>query len=217
MDFKEAFRFLEELNANNHKNWMDENRDRYKKIRQDLILWCNEMDAKFAEIDPDYFSLPGNKALNRINNNLLYHPNKPPYKDHFGIGFDKKPKHCDFYLHLGINESFLASGFYKPPSKILKSVREAIDYNGEDFKEILNTNNFKKHFGELDKSHSLKTTPKSFSKEHQHIDIIRLKSFFVETSISKDLIFSSEFEDFLIEKYKVLLPFRNYLNQAITV
>lgn len=217
MDFQEAFQFLEKLNANNHKDWMDENRDWYHEIRQNLILWCTKMDAKFAEIDPNYYSLPGHKALNRINNNLLYHPDKPIYKDHFGIGFDKKPKHCDFYLHLGINESFLASGFYKPASSILKSIREAIDYNGEDFKSILKAEDFRKHFGELDKSHSLKTTPKSYSKEHQHIDILRLKSFFVETPITKELLFSSEFEVFLIEKYKILLPFRNYLNQAITV
>ncbi|MDN6279401.1 MAG: DUF2461 domain-containing protein [Psychroflexus sp.] len=217
MDFKEAFQFLEELNLNNNKEWLDVHRDWYQDIRKSLILWCEKMDQELAGIDSNYFSLPGQKALNRINNNLLYHPEKPPYKDHFGIGFDKKPMHCDFYLHLGINELFLASGFYKPSSQILKSVREAIDYNGEEFKDILNAADFKKHFGELDYSHILKTTPRKYEQSHPHIDLLRLKSFFVETPIPKELLFSSALEDFLVEKYKVLLPFRNYLNQAITV
>ena len=86
MNFKLALKFLADLNKNNHKEWLDQNRSTYKSIRKDMIDWAEAIDFKLSQVDPDYYSLPGNKALNRINNNLLYHPSKPPYKDQYAFG-----------------------------------------------------------------------------------------------------------------------------------
>ncbi len=217
MNFKLALKFLADLNKNNHKEWLDQNRSTYKSIRKDMIDWAEAIDFKLSQVDPDYYSLPGNKALNRINNNLLYHPSKPPYKDHYGFGFDKKPKQSDFYIHVGLHEKFIAGGFYKPNSTFLKSIREAIDYNGEALEEIVHQPNFKAKFGDLVEVEMLQNAPKGFSKEHQHIDLLKHKSFVVETAFSENLLFSSEFDDWLLKHYKAMLSFRNYLNKAVTV
>lgn len=217
MNFKRALKFLEELNRNNHKDWLDEHRSTYKSIRQELIKWAEELDFKLSQIDPDYYSLPGNKALNRINNNLLYHPQKPPYKDHFGFGFDKKPNQSDFYIHIGIHETFIAGGFYKPNSTHLKSIRQAIDFNGDTFKAILQQTDFITNFGGLFEVESLKNAPKGFSSSHEHIDLLKHKSYVAEQGFSKELLYSDQFESWLIEQYQLMLPFRNYLNQAVTV
>lgn len=217
MNFKHALKFLADLNANNHKEWLDEHRSTYKSIRKDLIEWAETIDFKLSQTDPDYFSLPGNKAINRINNNLLYHPNKPPYKDHFGFGFDKKPKQSDFYIHIGLHEKFVAGGFYKPKSQFLKSIREAIDYNGGDFKNILSQNHFTDKFGGLSEIELLQNAPKGFSKDHQHIDLLKHKSFVVENDFSEKLLFSKEFDQWVVDHYTSMLAFRNYLNQAVTV
>ena len=106
MNFNKLFDFLSELEKNNSKVWMDSNRKRYKEIRAEFISWLDDMDNTLADIDKDYYRTPGKKGINRINNNLMFHPHKPIYKDHFGAGLDKAPGAGDFYIQIGINESF---------------------------------------------------------------------------------------------------------------
>ena len=217
MNFKKLYQFLRKLQKNNSKEWMDEHRDEYHAIRDAYIDWLNDMDIQLAAIDPDYTPTSGKKAINRINNNLMFHPNKPIYKDHFGAGLDQESKQGDFYIHLGVNESFIGGGYWHPSSKILKSIRAAIDYNGEDFKKILNKKSFKNMFGELIPDDPLKTAPKGYSQDHKHIDLLRRKSFAVSCPLTQKEVIASGFEENVIEIYKEMLPFRRYLNQAVTV
>lgn len=218
MDFKNLFDFLETLNKNNSKDWMDEHRDWYESVKADYVQWLEDLDHKLSQIDDNYYSTTGKKAINRINNNLLYHPNKPTYKDHFGAGLDKRPKTGDFYIHLGIDEIFVAGGFYKPKSEHLKSIREAIDYNGDKFKYIINSDTFQKHFGGLmEDEDKLKTSPKGFSQDHKHIELLRLKSFAAMKHFERKDVLSDDFKEKVIETYTAMLPFRRYLNKAVTV
>ena len=218
MNFNELYDFLRDLESNNNKEWMDNNRKRYHKVRDQYIEWLDKMNKKLAAIDPDYFDTPGKKAINRINNNLLYHPNRPIYKDHFGAGLDQRSKQGDFYIHLGTSESFIAGGYWKPGNKILKSIREAIDYNGEEFIKILNKKSFQDTFGGLiETEEKLSTAPKGFSQDHQFIDLLRHKTFAVEHRLTQKEVISENFEEKVITVYEEMLPFRRYLNQAVTV
>lgn len=217
MSFYKLFDFLRELNKNNNKEWMDAHRKEYHEIRDFYIEWLNQMDIKLAQIDPDYSPTTGKQAINRINNNLLFHPDKPVYKDHFGAGLDKEKGKGDFYIHIGINESFVAGGFYKPKKEKLDSIRAAIDYNGGELMKIMNKASFKKIFGGLMEAEKLKTSPKGYSSDHRYIELLRNKSFAVMHSLTQKEILKDDFQDHLIEIYKEMLPFRKYLNHAVTV
>lgn len=217
MNFKELLHFLHELNQNNTKDWMDLHRKTYHKLRNEYIQWLDELNLRLTELDPEYYNTPGRKGINRINNNLMFHPNKPVYKDHFGAGLDKAPNTGDFYIEIGINGSLLAGGLWRPEPKILRSLREAIDYDGEHLIAILNKPSFKKTFGDLYKDEKLKTTPKGFTKEHPHIDLLRNKTFAVVHSLSKEDVLGPNFQDIIIDTYMKMLPFRRYLNKAISV
>lgn len=217
MSFYNLFDFLKRLNQNNNKEWMDEHRKEYQAVRDFYIQWLNQLDIKLAQVDPEYSPTNGKQAINRINNNLLFHPNKPVYKDHFGAGLDKEKGKGDFYIHIGINESFVAGGFYRPKKETLDSIRAAIDYNGEEFNRILNKKSFKDTFGGLMDEEKLKTAPKGYSQEHEHIGLLRNKSFAVMHNLTENEILHDEFQNKLIKLYKEMLPFRNYLNHAVTV
>ena len=217
MDFKNLFSFLDDLSKNNSKEWMDDNRKTYTNVRDAYIEWLNEMDIKLAEVDNNYYATTGKKAINRINNNLLYHPNKPTYKDHFGAGLDKRPKTSDFYIHLGINECFLAGGFYRPKSDLLKSIRDAIDYNGDVLKGIIEKPTFQDYFGGLMEDEKLKTSPKGYSQDHEHIELLRHKSFAAHRPITKTQVKGEKFDEIVIETYQAMLEFRRYLNKAVSV
>lgn len=217
MNFKNQINFLKELNKNNNKEWMDQNRPWYKDVRDDYIGWLDEMNSTVASFDNDYYDTPGRKAIARINNNLMFHPNKPIYKDYFGSALDKAPNSADFYIEIGLEESMLAGGFWRPDSKTLRSIREAIDYDGEEFKKIINKKSFKKAFGNLYKDQKLKTSPKGFSKEHPHIELLRNKTFAVMQTFPNSEVLNPGFKKKVIEVYKEMLPFRRYLNKAVTV
>ena len=217
MDFPELFDFLEDLQANNSKAWMDQNRKRYQQIRNDFIQWLDELDHDLAEIDPLYYPTPGRKGINRINNNLMFHPDRPVYKDHFGAGLDKAPGTGDFYIQIGVGECMLAGGIWRPDPKKLKSIRDAIDYNGDDFVRIINRPEFKKRFGGLYQDIRLTKVPKGFDAIHPHLELLKNKTFAVACSISRKQVMAADFKDLVIAVYQEMLPFRRYLNEAITV
>ncbi|WOI22133.1 DUF2461 domain-containing protein [Nonlabens ulvanivorans] len=219
MSFYKLYNFLRDLQKNNSKDWMDENRSQYLEVRNWYIQWLDELNTELVKVDKGYHDTPGRKAINRINNNLMFHPNKPVYKDHFGAGMDlaANGKQGDFYIHLGTRESFIAGGFYKPKKEILSSLRDAIDYNGADYKKILNKKSFKDTFHIINDGDSLKTAPKGYSQDHEHIDLLRLKTFAVQHDLTQNEVQADDFKAKCIEVYKELKPFRAYLNKAVTV
>ncbi|MFH6604373.1 DUF2461 domain-containing protein [Maribacter algicola] len=217
MDFKNLIDFLRALQKNNSKEWMDQNRKWYKDVRDDYISWLDRMNAKLATIDDEYYDTPGKKGINRINNNLMFHPHKPIYKDHFGAGFDKRPGTGDFYIEIGIERSIMAGGFWRPGPKTLKSIRDAIDYDGEELKKILDKKSFKDLFGGLYEDVKLTNVPKGFTNDHPHIDLLRNKTFAVATEFSSKEVLKDDFEEKVIKIYNEMLPFRRYLNKAVTV
>ncbi|QBA65636.1 DUF2461 domain-containing protein [Muriicola soli] len=217
MDFKALLEFLRELDQNNSKEWMDKHRKTYHRHRDSFIHWLNQLNIRLGQVDPDYYPTSGKTAINRINNNLMFHPNKPVYKDHFGAGLDKAPNSGDFYIQIGIRQSLLAGGLWRPEPKRLRSVREAIDYNGEAFMEILDKPSFKKLFGSLYEDEKLLTAPKGYSKDHPYIDLLRNKTFAVEHQLTEDIITDPDFDEYIVVVYQEMIPFRRYLNKAITV
>ncbi len=217
MDFKGLLDFLNELDKYNSKEWMDRNRRTYHHLRDAFIQWLDRLDIRLARLDPEYYPTPGRSGINRINNNLLFHPDRPVYKDHFGAGLDKAPDTGDFYIQIGIRESLLAGGLWRPGPKKLKSVREAIDYDGESVMAILSKPSFKKTFGGLYEDEKLQTTPKGYPRDHPYIELLRHKTFAVVHDLSREVILSPDFEDYIAEVYLEMLPFRRFLNKAISV
>ncbi|WP_072763801.1 DUF2461 domain-containing protein [Arenibacter nanhaiticus] len=217
MNFKNVFEFLEQLNQNNSKEWMDQNRKWYHEVRDSYISWLNGLDLSLAAIDDEYYPTPGKRGINRINNNLMFHPNKPIYKDHFGAGLDKEPNKGDFYIEIGLKHCMLAGGLWRPDPKTLKSIRDGIDYDGEELIKILNKPTFKAAFGGLVEDEKLKKAPKGFSNGHPHIELLRNKTFAVMHPLAKKEVLQDDFNDRIIEIYKEMLPFRRYLNRAVTV
>jgi uncharacterized protein (TIGR02453 family) len=217
MDFLQLFDFLKRLQQNNHKKWMDANRKEYHQVRDFFIAWLDNINNELVNIDDHYFNTPGKKAINRINNNLMFHPDRPVYKDHFAAGLDQVTKQGDFYIELGVNECFMGGGYWHPSSKLLGSIRDAIDYNGEELLAILNEKRFVNTFGGMLKTESLKNAPKGYSNDHPHINLLKRRSFAAGWTFTLEDVLDENFDKKVIEIYKELLPFRRYLNEAVTV
>lgn len=214
MSFYTVIDFLRDLNKNNDKSWMDEHRTRYEAARDFVIGWAEQMNGDLANVDSNYQPVSGKKAISRINNNLLYHPDKPTYKDHFGVELNQGGGDSAFYIQIGTSHSFIGGGYYHPSKQNLNSIREAIAQTGDELKQIITQKSFVDMFGELDDENKLKTSPRGFPKEHEHIDLLRLKSYAVMKSITQEEIMADDFVDTVVSVYQEMLPFSQYLNQA---
>lgn len=215
MNFIQLFQFLDDLNENNHKDWMDENRKKYHEAKAFFKEWMTELSHRLKEVNPNFRGDPANPKIFRINRNRMYNAKLPVYKDHFASEVDSSEISSFFYVQFGVQESFIAGGYYQPDKEALQKIREAIDYDGDRLKWVVNEPSFQKCFGKFEDDEQLKTAPRGFPKDHQHIDLLRFKNFVVAHYPTKAACSKLDFMDQVIELYKEMIPFRAYLDTAV--
>lgn len=208
------FEFLEALTANNSKEWMDANRKWYEQAKSEIVTIFDPILEELKEIDPRIVQPTARKSITRINNNLMFHPDRPTYKDHFGIVFGYGKGYADFYVHLGLDETLMAGGIWHPDSEKLKKIRTEIDYEGHKLKAIMDAPAFSDHF-EMYAEDKLKTAPKGYPRDHEMIELLRLKSIAAIRMITREDIFATEFKELVVESYRTIVPMLDFINVAI--
>jgi uncharacterized protein (TIGR02453 family) len=210
--------FLAGLRENNTREWFEENRKRYEAAKKDIEQGVTQLISGVASFDPNIVGLEAKSVMFRIFKDVRFSKDKSPYKTNLGAwmaGGGKNSMFAGYYLHVEPGDrSFLAGGSYMPPSNILKSIREAIDYDHEGLREILAEKQFKSYFGVLE-GEVLKTTPKGYEKDHPAIDLLRHKSLVVSHKVSDKELTSAGFADKAITILKTLNPLTVFLNRAI--
>jgi len=212
------FQFLRDLRNNNSKEWMDENRDRYHQAKDRWIEEIKLILARLAKHDPAFERMEPKSTLSRINNNRRFHPDRPIYKDYFTCDpTNEKSELSKLHISIGPGKSFVGAGLHHPSSDTLKKFHRAIDYNGEQFKSILEQPSIKDFFEELSSSDKdLKTAPKGFDQDHEHIEILRRKSITLLRNLTEEEVCSEEFPALIEQAFVALQPFNAYLQQAIS-
>lgn len=214
----EIFDFLRDLSDNNSKDWMEENRERYHSAKERWIAEIELILNRLAKHDSIFGHINPKATLSRINNNRRFHRDKPIYKDYFTCDPSlERNELSQLHISIGPNHSFVGAGLHHPSSETLKKFHQAIDYNGEEFRKIVEHKTVKDFFGELTKSKKdLKTAPKGFSKDHKHIDLLRRKSITLMRELTVSEICSDAFPELIEQTYLALRPFNAYLQQAIS-
>jgi len=214
---KETLLFLEELEANNNKAWMDVNRDRYLQVRAGFLAMTAQLLEHIVELEPAMASLSPKDCIFRQNRDIRFSTNKNPYKTnmaaYFAVG-GKKSDGPGYYLHIQPGESFVGGGIYWPAPEILKKIRQEIDYSGAELEAIANQPGFKNHFGEIE-GERLKTSPKDYSKDHPHIEWLKLKSFVASRPLSDKELTASNLVNKVMESFSLMKPFNDFLANAV--
>tara|TARA_R110002050_G_scaffold80106_1_gene171421 strand:- start:802 stop:1464 length:663 start_codon:yes stop_codon:yes gene_type:complete len=210
----ETFEFLKKLAANNSKEWMDANRAWYQDIRQGLINFAQALNDAFAEVYP----MPVGdirKSVARINNNRRFHPNKPLYKDHFGLMMKRQsPKHSDFYIHLAPETCFVGTGLYHPPKEALDALRDLIAQKGEVLLALRQKPAFKKLYGDFS-GEQLKTYPRGFSADHPHIDLLRYKDLIITRDLAPKDFLKKDACHMVKEYFAAAQDFMDFIDEAL--
>lgn len=210
---KEAFQFLTKLKNNNTRDWMLEHKKEYlaneKKLKEFYYTIENSLNKSDEILKLKVF---------RINRDVRFSKDKTPYNSHRSASFSRAGAHRrgGYYLRLEPGSSAMAGGFFSPESADLLRIRKEFEMDATEIREILNQKDFKKSFNGFDTTYAVKTAPKGFNKEHENIDLIRLKSYFVVHNFTDEEVFSPSFHDNLMDKYQLLRPYFDYMSDVLT-
>jgi uncharacterized protein (TIGR02453 family) len=200
--------FLNELKANNNREWFNENKKVYESAKNQFEDFVNLLIMKIKEFDSSIDVTSAKDCTFRIYRDVRFSKNKEPYKTNMGAYIAKggrKSEFAGYYIHLEPGASFAGGGIYMPQAKVLKAIREDIYNDAETFKNIIYDTEFKTMFPEL-YGEKLKTAPKGFPKDFPDIDLLNFKSYTVTKVITEKEILSDSFFDTLIKIFKTQNP-----------
>ena len=136
----QTLRFLRQLAKNNNKPWFDKHRAQYEAARIDFSNFIQLVIDHLQKSDPSIAGQTAKEAMFRINRDIRFSKDKSPYKAHFGASIKrggKKSLYAGYYFHLEPGKSFAGGGLWHPEVGQLKNVRQEIDYNWNEFSNIL--------------------------------------------------------------------------------
>ncbi|SFA57503.1 TIGR02453 family protein [Pedobacter suwonensis] len=215
---KETLNFIKDVTENNNREWFAANKDVYEAAKADVLALVGKLIPELAKVDPLLSAeADPKKSLLRIYRDVRFSKNKDPYKNNFGIWFSAKSKGGNepgYYLHIQPGTSFLAGGYWMPDAPHLKLIRQEIDYNIGDFKEIINEKDFKKNF-KLGFDNALKNAPKGYDPADPNIEFLKLKSFEATQKIDDEEFLKPNLVNKLISSFKTIQPLVAFLRNAI--
>lgn len=215
----EVFQFLRALRENNYREWYHQNKEFYKNAKTAVEDFLNTLIAELTLLNPRLKGLQAKDTMFRIFRDVRFKKDKTPYKTFFDAVIapgGRKSSLPGFYIHLEPGSSLVGGGLYCPPKEILDAVRKEMYYNGDQLRNIVDSADFKQWYGQIQTlGHELKRLPKGYPKDSPNPDLLKMKTMVSLHEVSGDLLQSSEAIPYLIEAYKVIQPFHDYITEAV--
>jgi uncharacterized protein (TIGR02453 family) len=160
-----ALEFLQDLEANNDRDWFKANRHRYD---DDLVAPARELAERLGHL--------GQAHLFRPYNDTRFHM-RPPIKEQLGlaIGYGGAG---GYYVELSLDGLLVAAGLHRPASDQLERFRAAIDdgRRAAAFERAVRT---AEAGGLAVAPAELRRAPRGYPQDHPRIDRLRLKQITV--------------------------------------
>lgn len=215
-----TFNFLAELALNNNREWFLLNKHRYDDARLNVLDFAEKVLSGISKFDSAIPPILSPKdCVNRIYRDIRFSKDKTPYKSNFGIGFSPNGKKFNgpgYYLHIHPEDSFIGGGCWLPEADLLKAIRQEIDYNGSEFRTIIEDPSFVNYFSGIDPEYKLKTCPKGYEIDNPELEFLKLKSFTFSHKLSQNELSSPKAVEQVIEGFAKLYPFIGFLRNAIS-
>src|SRR5215210_6568295 len=161
----EAIEFLQELEANNDRDWFKANRARYD---DHLVAPARDLAAQLADL--------GEAHLFRPYNDTRFHM-RPPIKEQLGlaIGYGGAG---GYYVELSLDGLLVAAGLHRPATDQLERFRAAVadGRRAGGFERAVEAATAE---GLELTAPELKRAPRGYPQDHPRIDRLRLKEITV--------------------------------------
>jgi uncharacterized protein (TIGR02453 family) len=216
---QETLDFLTNLAENNNREWFQANKQLHDEARQNVIEFTAELIKQLHLVDPEVDAdLDAKKCVLRIYRDIRFRKDKTPYKNNFGVSIPtsgSKPGGVEYYFHIQPGKAMIAGGYWMPDTEHLKAIRQEIDYNALDLKNIIDDAGFRKLFGDFRKQDQLKTVPREYSADNENIELLKLKSFIVSHQIKDADLVKPNIVEYLATVCSKIYPLNVFLRNAL--
>ncbi len=209
---KNLLHFLSELKENNNRDWFNEHKPTFKEHEAEAKAFFKTVKADLEKTD----FIESHKVY-RIYRDVRFSKDKTPFKCRFAGGFKRATAALrgGYYLNIEPGNTMVGGGFFSPNSADLMRIRKEFETNDSEIRAILKNKKFKAAFGGLS-GEEVKTAPRGFDKEHEAIDLIRKKQFYVMRSFSDKEVVKADFIKKVNETYLTLRPYFDYMSDVLT-
>lgn len=209
---KDVFRFLNELEKNNNREWFTEHKNDFRAQETTIKIFFGLLKDKLAVHD----EIEKMKQF-RIYRDVRFSKDKTPYKVHFAGSFSRAGLRLrgGYYIRIKPGGSFIGGGFWEPNKADMLRIRKEFELDASEIRDIINDTNFRAIWGEM-QGDSLKTAPMGFNKEHPNIDLIKRKQFIFLRNFADEEVLASDFIDVIDLSFKKIRPYFNYMSEILT-
>lgn len=193
---------------------MHAHKDEYLAAKNEFAFLVQELIARISQWDSRIPHLEVKDCVFRFNRDTRFSDNKNPYKENFGAFFaygGKKGGLPGYYVHVSPKEIFVAGGIWLPEADKLVSIRRHIMENGDELVKILKDKKFKKVYPGLSTEYVLKRPPKGFPSDHEHVELLKFKSFTVSAPLKVEQVLKPGFGKIVDQHFKLMKPFNEFL------
>lgn len=218
----DLYRFLDEVRINNNREWFAANRARYDALRTAWMEDLNRLIACMTPWEPGMSSQSASTASYRFYRDTRFSTDKSPYKTFFSALLSpegRKTEKASYYLHVGPDPQTIAGtgiygGIWNQPTRMLNKLRHAIVDNIEEFDEIINSPELRRHFPTWYGSR-LKTMPQGWPKDHPQAELLRLKEYGLFSPADIKFFRDPAWPEAAAERMRLLKPLMDFINYSL--
>ncbi|MGI9175373.1 MAG: DUF2461 domain-containing protein [Rhodothermales bacterium] len=209
----EAFAFLKDLAQHNERDWFKPRKETFT----DEVQWplrCLVADAARQATHHDLsFSGDPKRSLFRIYRDTRFSKNKQPYKTHASAVLSRTGRRKEpggLYLHIEPGHCFLAAGFWKLETPVLRRWRSRIAGEPAAFLDV--RQRLEATGLTLETRESLKRMPRGFEDyaETDVAEVLRWKSFTTSRSFPDSALKTPDFTADVVQMMQDVLPLMEY-------
>lgn len=219
---KATFTFLQELAANNNREWFRENKLRYEAlVREPALDFIEAMDPVLETFAPNFRAEPRKMggSLMRVYRDTRFSRDKTPYKTNIGIQFRHalgKDIHAPgFYLHIAPQECFWGAGCWHPDSDTLGQIRDYLAEDPERWFAVRNHPEFKARWDLA--GDRLTRVPRGYAADHVAGEDLKWKDFLGLAPLSTAEVIRADLVAHTGKQFAAAAPFMKFLCAALGV
>lgn len=214
------FAFLDELTANNNREWFAARRAEYDELR---ALWLADLDrmiAAMARWCPALAAQTGRDAAYRIYRDTRFSHDKTPFKTYFSAAVSdrgRKTMRAGFYIEIGNARTFdqgIYAGIWALEPAMLRKMRHAIVDNIEEWEAIVDAPALRRDMPQWC-CHTLKTIPKGWERSHPQAEYLRMTNYGRFRSLDREFFMQPDWPERVADIFRSAAPFVDFINYSL--
>jgi uncharacterized protein (TIGR02453 family) len=213
----DTFTFLEELAANNEREWFEANKARYERTcREPALALIRELGPRLHELAPRFVAddRKVGGSLMRLHRDTRFSKDKSPYKTNLGLQFRHEggaDVHAPgIYLHVAADENFLGVGSWMPEPPVLDHIRRALVADPDAWRAATTLPGWDTDGGE-GAGERLKRVPRGFDPSHPLAEQLKKKSHLATRALSRDELVGEGVADRVAAALRDAVPYLRWL------